>query len=376
MLPVLAWGFTFHVMPSLRNKEYFIGCVSWTFKVFVLNRCYKNTFSSALNLSVQGQGACATKGRYKHEGMTCGVFLSTMGGLSAFDLQTVSADADASAWSGLSSALTGPQRYTESLWARRAAGFPLARLGGVATVETLSHSHSAAKLAWLSLQMCPSWMGLAVLQPRRAGGELRLWGVKRRDRRDDGWRCTCDCVGAQLTQVWSGSPSPKMTRSRAPAGGGEAKPTRKPTLPCQISVPGQNQCPTLRQLQLSPDIFVGWSRGFSAEAVKIKTDMTSDLLSVYFCLALLFFSTLLFSILVKGWALQTSNTENSRCSWYVRSDCEEWSVIQLYQPCQTSESLLCFLQMLKLPWGLYLSYRSKSVIYFSPERLKWPPWER
>lgn len=30
------------------------------------------------------------------------------------------------------------------------------------------------------------------------------------------------------------------------------------------------------------------SFGFSAKAVMVKTDMTSDLLSVYFCLALLF----------------------------------------------------------------------------------------
>lgn len=84
------------------------------------------------------------------------------------------------------------------------------------------------------------------------------------------------------------------------------------------------------------------SLGFSAKAVMIKTDMTSDLLSVYFCLALffLFFFTLLFSILVKEWVLQTSDTKNSRRSWRVWPDCEGWCVIQRYQPCLISESLL------------------------------------
>lgn len=73
--------------------------------------------------------------------------------------------------------------------------------------------------------------------------------------------------------------------------------------------------------------------------------------------------------------LQTSDAENSRYSWCVRSECEEWSVIQLYQQRLTSKSLICFLQMSRLPWGLYLSYRSKILMYLSPERLQWPPWE-
>lgn len=68
-------------------------------------------------------------------------------------------------WAGLSLLVT---IATQSQWAWphavRLLVFPLARWGrGVASVETLSHSRSAAKLvgAWLSHQMCPSGIGLA-----------------------------------------------------------------------------------------------------------------------------------------------------------------------------------------------------------------------
>lgn len=111
----------------------------------------------------------------------CGVFLSTMGGRPAFDLQTLSADADVSVWAGLSLALPAQchrQRTAESvdclssrqIWKRCSNG-------GNSRIHIQLPNSSA--LDWASRCVRPEWVRRRS-RPRRAGGELRLWGVEER----------------------------------------------------------------------------------------------------------------------------------------------------------------------------------------------------